>query len=69
LKPIDEIKSLFEQAGVNLHKPTIFSCGRCIGACVLKTAAEQLGIDQSEWFLYDGSMNEYNDKTGVVVNH
>lgn len=69
LKEKEELAALFTNSGVDLHKPIIFSCGRCIGACVLKAAAEQCGVDQKDWFLFDGSMSEYNDKTGVVVHH
>ena len=42
LKSVDELRELFVAAGIDLSKPVIFSCGKGVGATVLKHAADQV---------------------------
>ncbi|AQS49635.1 3-mercaptopyruvate sulfurtransferase [Thioclava nitratireducens] len=61
-KSPDEIKALFEAAGVDLSKPAITTCGSGVSAAILALALEIIG--KSDWSLYDGSWSEwgmYND--------
>lgn len=57
LKSRDELRGIFEAAGVNLEKAIITSCGSGITAAVLALALERIG--HHEWALYDGSWAEW----------
>jgi len=64
LKSVDELNELFVAAGIDLSQPVIFSCGKGVGATLLKHAADQ--VDQSApKYLYDGSFYEYNKLTST----
>lgn len=56
-KSVADIKSAFEQAGVDLSKPLITSCGSGITAAVLYFAAALTG--KKDIALYDGSWSEW----------
>lgn len=53
----DELRALFEQAGVDLDKPLITSCGSGVTAAVILFAAQLLG--KQDVALYDGSWSEW----------
>ena len=57
MKSIEETRSIFEAAGVDLSKPVITSCGSGVTAAVLALALERLG--HRHWSLYDGSWTEW----------
>ena len=57
MKSPDELKSVFEQAGVDLNKPVITSCGSGVTAAVLNLAMEHMG--KTDHALYDGSWAEW----------
>jgi thiosulfate/3-mercaptopyruvate sulfurtransferase len=57
LKSPDELRAIFESAGVDLAKPTITSCGSGVTAAVLNLALEQIG--KTDHALYDGSWAEW----------
>jgi thiosulfate/3-mercaptopyruvate sulfurtransferase len=57
LKSVDEIRSLFEQAGVDPEQPFVATCGSGVTANSLIFAAYLLGNDETR--LYDGSWSEY----------
>lgn len=57
MKPLAEIRAIFEAAGVDLTKPVITTCGSGVTAAVLSLALERLGHDK--WSLYDGSWCEW----------
>lgn len=62
MKSADEIRAVFQAAGVDLSKPAITSCGSGITASVLAFALELIG--KHDWAVYDGSWTEwgmYND--------
>lgn len=52
-----DLRRLFEEAGVDLSKPVITSCGSGITAAVLALALERIG--HADWSLYDGSWTEW----------
>lgn len=57
MKSPGEIKSIFENAGVDLAKPAITTCGSGVTAAILSLALERIGkIDHA---LYDGSWSEW----------
>ena len=53
----DEIRSIFEGAGVDLDKPVVTSCNSGMTACVLLFALEVAG--KEDVALYDGSWMEW----------
>ena len=62
MKPADALRQIFTEAGIDLAKPAILSCGSGITACVLALALERIG--HRDHSVYDGSWAEwgmYND--------
>ena len=57
LKSPDETRKVFEEAGVDLEKPVITSCGSGVTAAILALALERMG--HTQWSLYDGSWAEW----------
>ena len=57
LKSAPELESLFHQAGVDLSKPVVTSCGSGITASVLALALATIGHRRSS--VYDGSWAEW----------
>ncbi|NRB20943.1 MAG: 3-mercaptopyruvate sulfurtransferase [Rhodobacteraceae bacterium] len=57
MKPSDQLRSIFEAAGVDLSKPAITSCGSGVTAAVLSLALERIG--KRDHALYDGSWTEW----------
>ncbi|MGX5733522.1 3-mercaptopyruvate sulfurtransferase [Bosea thiooxidans] len=57
LKEAEEIVSLFRDAGVDLDKPSIMSCGSGVSAVILSTALETIGKPAKA--IYDGSWSEW----------
>ncbi len=56
-KPLDEIRRLFEQAGIDPGQPFVATCGSGVTANSLLFAAHLLGNDEGR--LYDGSWSEW----------
>ncbi|SLN16806.1 3-mercaptopyruvate sulfurtransferase [Aquimixticola soesokkakensis] len=56
LRPVTELRGIFERAGVDLSKPVITSCGSGVTAAILSLALERIGAQHS---LYDGSWAEW----------
>lgn len=65
MKTPDEIRALFEAAGVDLGQPVITSCGSGITAAVLALALERSG--HQNWSLYDGSWAEWGMAPTVSI--
>ncbi len=62
MKPVPELRAIFERAGVDLGKPVITTCGSGVTACILSLALERMG--HRDHSVYDGSWAEwgmYND--------
>jgi thiosulfate/3-mercaptopyruvate sulfurtransferase len=57
LKSPEELRSVFEAAGVDLSKPVITSCGSGITAAILSLALERIG--KTDHAVYDGSWAEW----------
>lgn len=57
LKEPEEIVSLFRDAGFDLDKPSIMSCGSGVSAVILSTALELVGKPAKA--IYDGSWSEW----------
>lgn len=65
LKPLDELKAVFDEKGVDLEKPTITSCGSGVTAAVITLALKSLGHDDNR--LYDGSWSQWGTRTDTQV--
>jgi len=57
MKPVAELRRVFEGAGVDLSKPVITTCGSGVTAAVLSLALERIG--KRDHSLYDGSWAEW----------
>lgn len=57
MKPEAELRAAFEEAGIDLAKPVITSCGSGVTAAILNLALERLG--HRDHSLYDGSWSEW----------
>lgn len=57
LKSPEEIVALFADAGVDLDKPSIMTCGSGVSAVILSTALETVGKPAKA--IYDGSWSEW----------
>ena len=56
-KPLEEIRALFAEAGIDSSQPFVASCGSGVTANSLIFAAHLLGNDRTK--LYDGSWSEW----------
>ena len=57
MKPLAELRAIFDAAGVDLAKPAITSCGSGVTAAIVSLALERIG--HRNHALYDGSWAEW----------
>ena len=57
LRPLDQLRTLITEAGIDLDRPVVTSCGSGITAAVITLALESLGHRDNA--LYDGSWTEW----------
>jgi thiosulfate/3-mercaptopyruvate sulfurtransferase len=65
MKPLDELRKAFTDAGVDLDRPIVTTCGSGVSALVLTLAVYRLGVRGSA--LYDGSWAEWGLADGPPV--
>ncbi|MEM7526710.1 MAG: 3-mercaptopyruvate sulfurtransferase [Pseudomonadota bacterium] len=65
MKPVPELRSIFEEAGVDLSKPVITSCGSGVTAAILTLALVRMGHAKNA--LYDGSWAEWGMYPDLAV--
>ena len=65
LKSAAEIERLFEEAGVDLSKPVVTSCGSGITAGVLALGLAQIGHRKTA--VYDGSWSEWGADQSLPI--
>ncbi len=65
LRPADELRALVEEAGLDLSKPVVCSCGSGLTACAIVLALEVLGAPPAA--VYDGSWTEWGGRTDTPV--
>jgi thiosulfate/3-mercaptopyruvate sulfurtransferase len=61
----DRIEAAFKDAGVDLDKPIITSCGSGVTAAILTLALESIG--KTPQGLYDGSWSEWGSRPDLAV--
>lgn len=67
MKPVPELRAIFEAAGVDLSKPAITTCGSGVTAAVLSLALERIG--KRDHALYDGSWTEWGAATTLPISN
>ncbi len=65
LLPPDELRATFRQAGVDLDRPVVTTCGSGVTAATLVFALETLGKTDNR--LYDGSWSEWGARGDTPV--
>ena len=65
LKTTDELRAIFDRAGVDLHRPIIASCGSGVTAAVVVLALTTLGVNGV--CLYDGSWSEWGARSDLPI--
>lgn len=65
LKSLDSLREIFANAGVDLKKPVVTSCGSGVTAAVITLALTSLGHEGNR--LYDGSWSEWGSRQDTPV--
>lgn len=65
LLPLDRLKAVLEDAGLDLSKPIVTSCGSGVTAATITLALESLGHTENK--LYDGSWTEWGSQPDTPV--
>jgi thiosulfate/3-mercaptopyruvate sulfurtransferase len=65
MKSLDDLRQAFENAGVDMAKPIVTTCGSGVSAVVVTLALYRLGVRGSA--LYDGSWSEWGLPDGPPV--
>lgn len=65
LRPAAELKTIFNEKGVNLQQPIICSCGSGITACIVGMAALICGAENVA--VYDGSWTEWGSDPALPI--
>jgi thiosulfate/3-mercaptopyruvate sulfurtransferase len=65
LLPVNRLKEVLEDAGIDLSKPVVTSCGSGITAAAITLALESVGHTDNK--LYDGSWTEWGGRSDTPV--
>jgi thiosulfate/3-mercaptopyruvate sulfurtransferase len=64
-KDLDQLKVMMDEAGIDLSRPIVTSCGSGVTAAVVTLALESLGHTMNS--LYDGSWSEWGGRSDTPV--
>lgn len=64
-RSLDELESMFENAGINMSQPVVTSCGSGVTAAIITLALESLGHKNNS--LYDGSWSEWGSRSDTPI--
>ncbi|MQW86237.1 3-mercaptopyruvate sulfurtransferase [Sinorhizobium saheli] len=65
LKSLDALRRTFEEAGIDLTKPVVTTCGSGVTAAIITLALQSLGHTANT--LYDGSWSEWGGRPDTPV--
>jgi Rhodanese-related sulfurtransferase len=65
LKPLPELRAILNDAGLDLTRPVVTSCGSGITAAIITLALESVGHEDN--VLYDGSWTEWGSRADTPV--
>ncbi len=65
LLALDALRNVMTQAGIDLSKPVVTTCGSGVTAAVITLALESLGHQELQ--LYDGSWSEWGSKDDTPI--
>lgn len=65
LLPVEELRAVLEEAGLDLSKPVVTSCGSGVTAAVISLALASVGHTDNR--LYDGSWSEWGGRADTPV--
>ncbi|KXT13472.1 hypothetical protein AC579_8622 [Pseudocercospora musae] len=57
--PLEELRKIFEQKGIDPKKPIISSCGTGVTAAIIDAALNEAGYGEGDRRIYDGSWTEW----------
>ena len=66
MRPADDIRKCFEDAGIDFKSPVVASCGSGVTACVIAFAGYLIGKD--EIAVYDGSWSEWGSRHDTPID-
>ncbi|MDO1585067.1 3-mercaptopyruvate sulfurtransferase [Rhizobium oryzicola] len=64
-KDLDQLKTMMDEAGIDLSRPVVTSCGSGVTAAVVTLALESLGHTTNS--LYDGSWSEWGGRADTPI--
>ncbi len=65
LKPVEDLRVVLEEAGLDLGRPVVTSCGSGITAAIITLALESVGHEDNA--LYDGSWTEWGGRSDTPI--
>lgn len=65
LKPLDELRQMMTDAGIDLSRPVVTSCGSGVTAAVITFALHSLGHQDNR--LFDGSWSEWASRQDTPI--
>lgn len=62
MKAEEDLKKCFREAGIAVPRATVFSCGSGMTAAIGRLAMLEIGANNEELAIYDGSWVEWGDE-------